>query len=228
MLKREAIAGAVILSDFEDMIYKVDGEDLYLIGTAEHPLAAMHMGEVIDSSLLPLRYAGISPCFRKEAGAHGRDTKGIFRVHQFEKVEQFIFCDPQDSLKEHEEMIRNAEEFFQLLKLPYRVVILCTGNMGKVAAKTYDLEVWLPGQGKYREAVSCSNCTDYQARALNIKSRKRPHEEAHLIHTLNSTLVATERTLVAIIENYQQKDGSVVVPDVLQPYVGGTDVMRAA
>ena len=228
MLKKEAIAGAVILSDFEDMIYKVDGEDLYLIGTAEHPLAAMHMGEVIDSSLLPLRYAGISPCFRKEAGAHGRDTKGIFRVHQFEKVEQFIFCDTQDSLKEHEEMIRNAEEFFQLLKLPYRVVILCTGNMGKVAAKTYDLEVWLPGQGKYREAVSCSNCTDYQARALNIKSRKRPHEEAHLIHTLNSTLVATERTLVAIIENYQQKDGSVVVPDVLQPYVGGTDVMRAA
>lgn len=227
MLKKEAIAGAVIFSDFEDMLYKVDGEDLYLVGTAEHAIAAMHMGEVIDSTLLPLRYAGVSPCFRKEAGAHGRDTKGIFRVHQFEKVEQFVFSEPADSPKEHEEMIQNAEEFFRLLKIPYRVVILCTGEMGKVAAKTYDLEVWLPGQGKYREAVSCSNCTDYQGRALNIKSRDRPHEEARLIHTLNSTLVATERTLVAIMENYQQKNGAIIVPEVLQPYMGGTNVIRA-
>ncbi|MEM2750810.1 MAG: serine--tRNA ligase [Nitrososphaerales archaeon] len=225
MLKREAMSGAIILSDFEDVIYKLEGEDLYLIGTSEHALAAMHMNEVLDGKDLPLRYTGMSPCFRKEAGAHGRDTKGIFRVHQFEKVEQFVFSKPEDSWKEHEFMISNAEEFFRKLGIPYRVVLLCSGDMGKVAAKTYDLEAWFPGQGKYREVVSCSNCTDYQARRLNIKYRDKPHEEAKFVHTLNSTLVATERALIAIMENYQQKDGSIAIPEALQPYMGGLKVI---
>lgn len=220
LINRRSMEGAIILSDFKDMIYKVEGEDLYLIGTAEHPLAAMHMNEVLDGSSLPLRYAGVSPCFRKEAGAHGRDTKGIFRVHQFEKVEQFVYSRPEDSWDEHERLLRNAEEFYRLLDIPYRIVVLCTGDLGKVAAKTYDIEAWLPGQGKYREIVSCSNCTDYQARRLGLKFRDKPHEEARLVHTLNSTLVATERTMIAIMENYQQKDGSIFVPKVLRSYVG--------
>jgi seryl-tRNA synthetase len=221
MMKRKAMEGVIILSDFEDVIYKVEGEDLYLIGTAEHPLAAMHMGEVLDGRELPLRYCGVSPCFRKEAGAHGRDTKGIFRVHQFEKVEQFIFCRPEESQAEHELLLRNAEEFFQSLGIPYRVVLLCTGDLGKVAAKTYDIEAWLPGQRKYREVVSCSNCTDYQARSLRVMYREKPHEEARLVHTLNSTLVATERALIAILENYQTSEGTIKIPRVLQPYMGG-------
>jgi len=220
LLNRRSMEGAVILSDFEDMIYKIEGEDLYLIGTAEHPLAAMHMDEVLNGSSLPLRYAGVSPCFRKEAGAHGRDTKGIFRVHQFEKVEQFVYSRPEDSWEEHERLLENAEEFYRLLGIPYRVVVLCTGDLGKVAAKTYDIEAWLPGQGKYREIVSCSNCTDYQARRLNLKFRDKPHEESRFVHTLNSTLVATERTMIAIMENYQREDGSIEVPKVLRDYVG--------
>jgi seryl-tRNA synthetase len=225
-LKREAIEGAIIFSDFQDMIYKVEDEDLYLIGTAEHAIAAMHMKEIFNGNILPLRYAGVSPCFRKEAGAHGRDTKGIFRVHQFEKVEQFVFAKPEQSWDELELLINNAEEFYQLLNLPYRITLLCTGDLGKVSAKTYDLEVWLPGQNKYREVVSCSNCTDYQARRLRIMYREKPHEEAKLVHTLNSTLVATERTIIAIMENYQQRDGSILIPEVLQPYTGFKVIKR--
>ncbi|MEM3386123.1 MAG: serine--tRNA ligase [Nitrososphaerales archaeon] len=220
MLKREAIEGAVILSDFEDVIYKIEGEDLYLIGTSEHAIAAMHMDEILDGFLLPLRYGGVSPCFRKEAGAHGRDTKGIFRVHQFEKVEQFIFSKPEDSWREHELLLRNAEEFFQSLEIPYRVVLLCTGDLGKTAAKTYDLEAWFPAQNTYREVVSCSNCLDYQARGLRIKYRDKPNEESKFVHTLNSTLVATERTLIAILENNQNEDNSINIPKVLIPYFG--------
>ncbi len=220
MLKREAIEGAIILSDFEDVIYKIEDEDLYLIGTSEHAIAAMHMGEILEGSMLPLCYAGISPCFRKEAGAHGRDTKGIFRVHQFEKVEQFVFSKPEDSWKEHELLIQNAEEFYQTLGIPYRIVLLCTGELGKVSAKTYDLEAWLPGQGKYREVVSCSNCLEYQARSLGVKYRDKPNEEPRFVHTLNSTLVATERTLIALIENNQSEEGSIDVPKVLIPYLG--------
>ena len=220
MLKKEAIEGTIIISDFEDVIYKIEGEDLYLIGTAEHAIAAMHMDEILDGSLLPLRYGGISPCFRKEAGAHGRDTKGIFRVHQFEKVEQFVFSKPEDSWKEHEMMIRNAEEFFQSLEIPYRVVLLCSGDLGKTSAKTYDLEAWFPAQNTYREVVSCSNCLDYQARRLMIKYRDKPNEESKFVHTLNSTLVATERTLIAIMENHQNEDNSISIPKVLRPYFG--------
>ena len=222
-IRREAISGATALSDFEDMIYKIEGENLYLIATSEHALVALHMDEILDGKTLPLRYCGVSPCFRKEAGAHGRDTKGIFRTHQFEKVEQFTFCKPEDSWKEHERLIANAEEYFRNLKIPYRVVNVCSGDLGTVAAKKYDLEAWLPGQKKYREVVSCSNCTTYQAVRSRIRYREKPNEPTAYVHTLNSTLVATERALIAILENYQQEDSSVIVPKVLVPYMSGLE-----
>jgi seryl-tRNA synthetase len=228
LLRREAVGGAVALSDFEDVLYKIEGEDLYLLATSEHALLAQHMGEILDGKSFPLKYAGISPNFRKEAGAHGRDTKGIFRTHQFEKVEQFVFCSPEQSWEEHEKLIANAEEFVQMLKLPYRIVNVCTGDLGTVAAKKYDLEAWLPGQGKYREIVSCSNCTTYQAVRSKIRFRERPDEPTKWVHTLNSTLVATERTLVAIIENYQNEDGSITIPETLQVYMGEARKIRAA
>jgi seryl-tRNA synthetase len=227
LLKREVLSGAVALSDFEDVVYKIDGEDLYLLATSEHALNAFHFGEILDGKTLPLRYGGVSPCFRKEAGAHGRDTKGIFRVHQFEKVEQFVFCRPEDSWKEHEKLIANAEELFQALKLPYRVVNVCSGDLGTVAAKKYDLEVWLPGQNTYREAVSCSNCTSYQAVRSNVRYRDRTSDPTEYVHTLNSTFVATERTLIAIMENFQQGDGSIAIPEVLRSYMNGLDAIRA-
>ena len=227
LLKREILSGAVALSDFEEVIYKIDGEDLYLLATSEHALNAFHFGEILDGKTLPLRYGGVSPCFRKEAGAHGRDTKGIFRVHQFEKVEQFVFSKPEDSWKEHERLISNAEELFQALGLPYRVVNVCSGDLGTVAAKKYDLEVWLPGQNTYREAVSCSNCTSYQAVRSNIRYRDRTSDPTEYVHTLNSTFVATERTLIAILENFQQSDGSIAIPGVLRPCMNGQDAIRA-
>jgi seryl-tRNA synthetase len=177
------------------------------------------MDEILDGKILPLKYGGFSTCFRREAGAHGRDTKGIFRVHQFEKVEQFVFCKPADSWSEHEILIANAEEFFKQLELPYRIVNVCSGDLGTVAAKKYDLEIWLPGQNKFREVVSCSNCTLYQAVRSRIKYRDRPNDSPAYVNTLNSTLVATERALIAILENYQQKDGSVKIPKVLIPYM---------
>jgi seryl-tRNA synthetase len=221
MLRREIMEGAVDLAAFEDSIYKLEGEDLYLITTAEHALLAYHSDEILEGSRLPLRYMGISPCFRKEAGAHGRDTKGIFRVHQFEKVEQFVFTRPEDSWPELERLISTVEEFFQLLGLPYRVVNICSGDLGAPAAKKYDLEVWLPGQGTYREAVSCSNCTDWQARRLAIRFRDKMGEEPRLVHTLNSTLVATGRALIAIMENNQQAEGSFDIPEPLMKFMGG-------
>lgn len=224
MLRREAMEGAVDLADFESVIYKVEAEakepPLYLIATSEHPIAAMHMGEIIDDKALPLLYAGVSPCFRKEAGAHGKDTKGIFRVHQFSKVEQFVYCRPEDSWRIHEELVRNAEELYQALGIPYRVVNICTGDLGSIAAKKYDIEAWMPVQQAYREVVSCSNCTDFQARRYNTRSRANPGDPTTIVHTLNSTAIAVQRTLVAILENFQQADGSVVVPEVLRPFVG--------
>jgi len=227
MIQRRYMEGAVAFQDFQDMLYKIEGEDLYLVGTAEHPLAGMHADEILDGRLLPLRYAGVSPCFRKEAGAHGKDTKGIFRVHQFEKVEQFIFCKPSQSWDEHELLIRNAEEIYQALGLPYRVVNICVGELGPIAAKKYDLEVWLPAQKRYRELVSCSNCTDYQANRLEIRYREAPHvEETLFVHTLNSTAVATERTIVAILENYQRRDGTVDIPEALHPYMHGVTKLK--
>jgi len=226
LLRRDILSGAVALSDFEETIYKIEGEDLYLLATSEHALNALHFGEILDGKTLPLRYGGVSPCFRKEAGAHGRDTKGIFRVHQFEKVEQFVFCKPQDSWSEHEKLISNAEELFQALNLAYRVVNVCSGDLGTVAAKKYDLEVWLPGQNSYREAVSCSNCTSYQAVRSNVRYRDKTSDPTEYVHTLNSTFVATERTLIAIMENFQQSDGSIAIPAVLRPYMNGQDTIR--
>lgn len=226
MIRKDAMEGAVILGDFEQVIYKVEGEDLYMIGTSEHAMVSMHMDEILDSPRLPLRYACVSPCFRKEAGAHGRDMKGIFRVHQFEKVEQVVFSRPEDSWKEHERMLELTERIYENLGLPFRTVLLCSGDLGKISAKTYDIEAWFPGQSNYREIVSCSNCIDYQARRLRIRYRDNVNDETKLVHTLNSTLIATERTMVSIIENYQTDNGIVQVPDVLQKYMGDTKAIK--
>jgi len=219
MINHQSMEGAVIADDFEEVIYKIENEDLYMIGTSEHAMAAMHSGEIIEGKDLPLRYAGVSPCFRKEAGAHGRDQKGIFRVHQFDKIEQFVFTRPEDSWKEHERMLAIAEEFYQNLEIPHRVMLLSSGDMGKISAKTYDIEAWMAGQNAYREIVSCSNCLDFQARRLKIRYREKTNEETKYIYTLNSTLVATSRILVSIMENFQTKDGHIEVPKVLRKYL---------
>lgn len=220
MLKNDAIKGSIIMDDFEDVIYKIENEDLYMIGTSEHAMASLHMDEILDSRKLPLKYASISPCFRKEAGAHGKDMKGIFRVHQFEKVEQFVISDSTNSFDEHERMLKVTERFYQNLEIPFRVVLLCSADTGKVSSKTYDIEAWMPGQNKYREIGSCSNCIDFQSRRLGIRHRERNNEETRLVHTLNSTLVATERTMVAILENYQTNNQTVIIPNVLRKYMG--------
>jgi seryl-tRNA synthetase len=220
MLKNVAIKGSIIMDDFQDVIYKIENEDLYMIGTSEHAMASMHMDEILDTVKLPLRYASISPCFRKEAGAHGKDMKGIFRVHQFEKVEQFVISDSENSFDEQERMQSISERFYQNLEIPFRVVLLCSADTGKVSSKTYDIEAWMPGQNKYREIGSCSNCIDFQARRLGIRHREKVNEDTRLVHTLNSTLVATERTMVAILENNQTNNQSVIIPTVLRKYMG--------
>ncbi|HUH82702.1 MAG TPA: serine--tRNA ligase [Nitrososphaerales archaeon] len=225
MMRKAPYSGVTDMNDFGPVIYKIEGEDLYMIATSEHPLVAMHMDEIIAGKELPLRYCGFSPCFRVEAGAHGKDTKGIFRTHQFYKVEQIAFARPEESWDIHEQLIANAEEIFQSLGLHYRVVNVCTGDMGTVAAKKYDLEAWMPVQGRFREMVSCSNCTDYQARRLKIRYRDRQSEATRLVHTLNSTAVTT-RVLVAIAENFQQEDGSVKIPKALGPYMGGITALQ--
>src|SRR5574337_211168 len=222
MINRGSMEGAIIANDFEDVIYKIEDEDLYLIGTSEHAVVSMHSDEIIEGKSLPIRYVGVSPCFRKEAGAHGRDQKGIFRVHQFEKVEQFVFSRPEESWAEHEKMLSNVEEFYQKIEVPYRVMLLSSGDMGKVSAKTYDLEAWMAGQNNYREVASCSNCLDFQARRLKIRFRDRTDEQPQYLHTLNSTLVATTRTMVAILENFQTRDGHISVPKAIQKYVGSS------
>jgi len=222
MMRKEAYAGVVDLADFGPVIYKVEGDDLYLIATSEHPLTAMHMDEILPGDSLPMKYCGFSPNFRVEAGAHGKDTKGIFRTHQFYKVEQVVFSKPERSWEVHEELIANAQAIFQSLGLHYRVVNICTGDIGTVAAKKYDLEAWMPVQQRFREMVSCSNVTDYQARRLMIRYKEKQSADPTLVHTLNSTAVTT-RALVAIVENCQQKDGSIVVPKPLVPYMGGKE-----
>ncbi len=224
LMRRRPYEGVVDLADFESVMYKAEGEDLYLIATSEHPIAAMHMDEVLEEEALPLRYVGLSTNFRKEIGAHGVDTKGLFRMHQFNKVEQFIFAPPEDSQQYHEELIGNAEALFQQLEIPHRVVNVSTGDIGTVAAKKYDLEAWSPRQGKYIEVVSCSNVTDYQARRLNIKVGKRGGAK-RLVHTLNSTAIATSRAVVAILEHYQNEDGTVTIPKVLRPHFDGRDAL---
>jgi seryl-tRNA synthetase len=224
MINYQSMKGAVITDDFEEVIYKIEDEDLYMIGTSEHAMAAMHSREIIEGKDLPLRYAGVSPCFRKEAGAHGRDQKGIFRVHQFDKIEQFVFTRPEDSWKEHERMLEIAEEFYQKLQIPYRVMLLSSADMGKISAKTYDIEAWMAGQNAYREIVSCSNCLDFQSRRLKIRYREKTNEDTSYLHTLNSTLIATSRILVSIMENFQTKDGHITIPSVLQKYMGQTTI----
>ena len=217
MMNKKAYEGVTDLADFENVMYKIEGEDLYMIATSEHPMAAMFMDEVIDEKKLPIRLCGISACFRKEIGAHGVDTRGLFRMHQFNKVEQFIFCKPEDSWKFHEELQKNSEEMLKQLGIPFRVVNICTGDIGIVAAKKYDIEAWFPRSKAYMEVGSNSNCTAYQAVRLNIRYQKG--NEREYVHTLNNTGIATSRIMVAILENYQQKDGSVKIPKVLQKYM---------
>ncbi len=227
MLRRAPYEGVTDLADFENVMYRIEGEDLYLIATSEHPIAALFMGEILEEDRLPLRWAGISPCFRKEIGGHGVDQKGAFRVHQFHKIEQFVFCQPEDSPRIHEELLSNAEEFLQRLGLAYRVVNVCTGDLGIVAAKKYDIEGWFPRQKQYRELVSCSNCTDYQARRLGIRTGKHGKPGKGVPHTLNSTMVATPRTLVALVESFATEDGRIGIPEVLRPYLGGLHELPA-
>jgi seryl-tRNA synthetase len=224
LMRREPYEGVTALGDFAEVLYKIENEDLYLIATSEHPMAAMHMNEVFKEEDLPLKLAGISACFRKEAGVHGKDTRGIFRTHQFNKIEQFIFCTPEQSWQLHEELLQNAEDLVQKLGLPYRIVNVCTGDIGTVAAKKYDIEAWMPAQNAYREVVSCSNCTDYQARRLNIRYREKEGAPTKgFVHTLNSTAIATGRTIVALLENCQQEDGTIAVPDALRKYMGNIE-----
>ena len=226
MINRSSYEGVTDLGDFEKVMYKIDGDDAYLIATSEHPIGAMYQGEIFEEKDLPLRLAGISPCFRREIGAHGLDTKGLFRVHQFTKVEQFVFCKPEDSWRIHEELLANAEELFLGLGLPYHVVNICTGDIGTVAAKKYDIEVWMPRENAYKEVVSCSNCTSYQAVRLNIRVRdKSDFESKQHIHTLNSTAVATSRVIRAILENNQQSNGTVEIPEVLRPYMNNREFL---
>ncbi len=219
-IKHDVMEKAAELADFEEQLYKIEGKDLYLISTSEQTLAALQMDKLIEVNALPLKYTAYSACFRREAGAHGKDTKGIFRIHQFDKVEQYVYCIPEDSWKFHEDMIHISEEIFQKLEIPYRIVNIASGEMNDNAAKKYDLEGWFPAQDNYRELVSCSNCTDYQARKLNIKYGIAGKDKA-VVHTLNSTAVATERTICCLLENHQNEDGSVNIPSVLQKYMNG-------
>ncbi len=225
MLKREVLEGAITFDVFEDAIYKIENEDLYLIGTAEHALNALKSNEIINPKELPLRFAGISPCFRKEAGAHGKDTKGIFRTHQFEKVEQFVFSKPKDSWKEFNLLLNNSIELLKKLEIPFRTVVLASGDTGKVAAKTIDLEGWFPSQEKYRELGSCSNCLDYQARRSNTRFYDK--NEIKFVHTLNNTAIATERMMTCIVENNIQEDGSIKIPEALHKYMDGKKIIKA-
>ena len=223
MMRKKPYLGATDLEFFGDQLYKIEKEDLYLIATSEHPMAAMFMDEVITKKDLPINLVGVSPCFRKEVGAHGKYTKGLFRMHQFNKIEQFIFCLPEDSWKFHEELQKNAEDLYKSLGLHFRVVNVCTGDIGMIAAKKYDIEVWM-ADGNYREVGSNSNCTNYQARRLNIRFREKEGQApADFVHTLNNTALATSRTIMAILEQFQQKDGSIIIPKVLRPFMGGNE-----
>ena len=224
MLTRKAYQGVTDIADFENVMYKIEGEDLYMIATSEHPICAMHMDQTFDLKELPKKYMGISPCFRKEIGSRGVDTKGLYRVHQFYKIEQFVFCRPEESWQFFDEILQNAEEIFQDLKIPYRIINICTGDIGIVAAKKYDIEAWMPRQKKFGEMVSCSNCTAYQSVRSNI--RYQDGEKKDWVHTLNSTAIATSRALVAILENYQNADGSVTIPEVLRPYMLGKEKLK--
>ncbi len=225
MMHKKPYMGATDLETFEDQLYKVEDDDLYLIATAEHPLAAMFMDEVLEKKDLPARFVGYSTNFRKEVGAHGKYTKGLFRMHQFNKVEQFIFCLPEDSWKFHEEVQKNSEDLYKGLGLHFRTVNICTADIGNMAAKRYDIEVWM-ADGVFRESGSNSNCTDYQARRLNVKYREKEGKApAGFLHTINNTALATSRTMMAVLEQYQRKDGTVILPEALKPYMHGIEVL---
>ena len=227
LVREEAMYGTGFLPTDEAQLYVTREDDLYLVGTSEVPLAGLHMGDILEPESLPRRYVGYSTCFRREAGAHGKDTRGIFRVHQFDKVEMYSFTQPEGSWDEHEFLLSCEEEIVQALELPYRVVNVCTGELGAAAAKKFDIEVWLPGQDRYRELTSCSNTTDYQARRL--ESRVRLEDGNRPAHTLNGTACAIGRTLIALLENHQAEDGSVAIPEALRPYLPeGLSVLRSA
>ena len=226
-IKGEVAAETSELGEFEETLYKLENEDLYLIATAEQTLAALHRDEIIAPEDLPIQYCALSTCFRKEAGSHGKDTLGIFRVHQFEKIEQFVYTTPEESKKAHEKLLKVTEEIYQKLGLHYQVVAIVSSALNDNAAIKYDLEAWFPGSNTYRELVSCTNCTDYQARKTKTRFGKAGSGDAQTLHTLNSTAIATERTICCLLENYQQEDGSVKVPDVLVPYMGGKTVINA-
>ena len=218
LVREQALFGTGFFPDEDQQVYELAGDDLYLIGTSEVALAAYHAGEVLEEADLPIRYAGFSTCFRREAGAHGKDTAGIFRVHQFDKVEMFSFCRPERSWDEHEMLLSLEEEIVRRLEIPYRVVNVAAGDLGASAAKKYDIEAWIPSQQRYREITSCSNTTDFQSRRLRIRFRSEGGNR--LVHTLNGTAAAVGRLLIALLENHQQEDGSFAVPEALRPYVG--------
>ena len=226
MMNREAYEGVTDLGDFETVMYGIEPDKYYMIATSEHPLTAMFMDETIPEDQMPMRMVGVSQCFRREVGSHGQSDLGIWRVHQFTKIEQIIISKPEDSWELHEELLKNCTDLWDALGIHYEVVNICTGDMGTVAAKKYDLEAWIPGANQYKEIVSCSNCTDYQANRLSIRYGQPGHPNQPIVHTLNSTAVATSRALVAIMEQYQQEDGRVAVPDVLKPYMGGQAVLE--
>ncbi|MEC7272934.1 MAG: serine--tRNA ligase, partial [Candidatus Thermoplasmatota archaeon] len=226
MMNRAAYEGVTDLSDFETVMYGIDPDGYYMIATSEHPLTAMYMQETIPEELLPLKIVGVSPCFRREVGAHGQSDRGIWRVHQFTKVEQIIIATPETSWELHEELLQNCVDLWDALGLHYEVVNICTGDMGTVAARKYDLEAWLPGAKAFKEIVSCSNCTDYQANRLEIRYGTPGHPNQPMVHTLNSTAVATSRALVAIMEQNQLEDGRVRIPDVLQSYMQGQEILE--
>ena len=226
MVNGDSMTGTGQLPKFEEDLFKIKGWDYYLIPTAEVPVTNIHREEILAEEQLPIRYVAYTPCFRSEAGSHGKDTRGLIRQHQFNKVELVKFSFPENSYEELEALTKNAEEILRRLDLPYRVISLCTGDLGFSAAKTYDLEVWLPGQGLYREISSCSNFGDFQARRAGIRFKRKGGNKTELVHTLNGSGLAVGRTFVAILENYQQADGSLVIPDALRPYMGGLETIR--
>ena len=226
LVRPSAMAGTGFLGQAAENVFHLPEDDFYLVGTSEVPLAAYHADEILDPSALPLRYAGFSTCFRREAGSYGRDTRGIIRVHQFDKVEMFSFCDPDDAPAEHERLLQWEREFFDLLEVPYRVIDVASQDLGASAARKYDIEAWIPTQDTYREVTSTSNCTQFQARRLGVRVRGEEGGPTRPVATLNGTLVAVPRTMVAILENHQQPDGSVRVPDALVPYLSGRTVLE--
>ncbi len=226
MMNRKAYEGVTDLGDFETVMYGVEPDNYYMIATSEHPLTAMYMEETIPEDQLPLKIVGVSPCFRREVGSHGQSDLGIWRVHQFTKIEQIVITKPEESWEMHEELLQNCIDLWNDLQIHYEVVNICTGDMGTVAARKYDLEAWIPGAGQYKEIVSCSNCTDYQANRLQIKYGQPGHANQPIVHTLNSTAVATSRALVAIMEQNQLADGRVTIPQPLVNYMGGQQILE--